>query len=80
MQVGPANKRKPKHHYQPVESIDADAQNDLSRRQLADTFGDAPLFRFRLSGKKRLWGFRTERVFHVVWWDWNHKVCPQETA
>lgn len=77
MQVGPSGKRKPKHHYQGIDTVDAAAQEDLVRRKLADTFGDAPLFRFRLSGKKRLWGFRTERIFHVVWWDWNHKVCPQ---
>lgn len=78
MQVGPKGKRKPKHHYQPVESIVSGAQHDLSRRKLDEIFGDAPLFRFRLSGKKRLWGFRTERVFHVLWWDWDHQVCPQD--
>lgn len=77
-QVGPSHKRKPRHHYQEVDSIDAAAQKDLSRRKLAQTFGDAPLFRFRLTGKKRLWGFRTDRVFHALWWDWNHEVCPQE--
>lgn len=77
-QVGPSNKRKPRHHYQEVESICSGAQYDLSRRKLAKRFGDAPIFRFRLSGKKRLWGFRTERVFHVLWWDWDHQVCPQE--
>lgn len=76
-QVGPAKKRKPRHHYQDVDKICGEARKDLSRRKLANTFGDAPLFRFRLSGKKRLWGFRTDRTFHVLWWDWDHKVCPQ---
>jgi hypothetical protein len=41
---------------------------------LDKTFGDDAIFRFRLGGKKRLWGFRRQRIFYVVWWDWNHQV------
>jgi hypothetical protein len=36
------------------------------------------MFRFRLAGERRLWGYRVGRTFHVVWWDWDHKVYPTE--
>lgn len=63
-----------KHHEQPVETVEKCARDDLTRLGLDEVFGDAPLFRFRLGGKKRLWGFRSGRVFHAVWWDTNHAV------
>ena len=31
---------------------------------------------FRLSGVLRLYGFRRENVFHVVWWDPPHQIWP----
>ena len=31
---------------------------------------------FRLSGVQRLYGFRRENVFHVVWWDPLHQIWP----
>jgi hypothetical protein len=31
---------------------------------------------FRLSGEQRLYGFRCENVFHVVWWDPKHQIWP----
>lgn len=63
-----------KHHEQSIETIERCARLDLARRNLDELIGDAPLFRFRLGGKKRLWGFRTGRVFHAVWWDTDHAV------
>ena len=67
-----------KHHEQSIESIERCARLDLTRRELDEVIGDAPLFRFRLGGKKRLWGFRTDRVFHAVWWDTEHAVYKTE--
>jgi len=67
-----------KHHEQPVETIERCAQKDLTRRGLDELIGDAALFRFRLGGKKRLWGFRTGRVFHAIWWDTDHAVYKTE--
>jgi hypothetical protein len=29
-----------------------------------------------MGARERLWGFRRGSVFHVVWWDPDHKVCP----
>ncbi|MGH3546371.1 MAG: hypothetical protein ACRDPW_10690 [Mycobacteriales bacterium] len=30
----------------------------------------------RFSGERRLWGFRHDNVFHVLWWDPRHEVWP----
>jgi len=62
-----------RHHSHDVTDICNDAQADLARSRLSETFGDT-IFGFRLDGRKRLWGFRQGRVFHVVWWDPMHKV------
>ncbi len=35
-------------------------------------------FRFRLAGKKRLWGYRVLAKFHLIWWDPKHKIYPIE--
>jgi hypothetical protein len=34
------------------------------------------LVSLRLSGKERVWGYRSGAVLHVVWWDPDHEVCP----
>lgn len=70
-------KRHRKHHDQLITSIDSDAQQDLARLKLDEIFGDS-IFRFRLTGTQRLWGFRADRTFHVIWWDPEHHVCPSE--
>ena len=36
------------------------------------------LFARALSGTKRLWGFRKDGVFYVLWWDPDHTVYPTE--
>jgi hypothetical protein len=66
-----------KHHDQPIDTIVAEAQDDLRRHHLDEIFGDT-MFRFRLSGTKRLWGFRVGRIFHAVWWDADHQVYPAD--
>jgi hypothetical protein len=65
-----------KHHTQDIATMAPDAQKDLRRTKLDETFGGDEMFRFRLAGEQRLWGFRNGRIFHVVWWDWDHKVYP----
>jgi hypothetical protein len=70
---GNRNNRHRKHHDQPVETLEEPAQADIALRKLDTTFG-GDIFRFRLAGEARLWGFRRDHVFHVVWWDPNHKV------
>lgn len=70
------NARHRKHHECEVSRRwDASALADLEKHCLSEIFGET-LFRFRLSGVKRLWGYREGATFHVVWWDPNHKVYP----
>lgn len=76
-QTGGGRKRHRKHHDMPIAKLCAQAQADIKRRKLDERFG-GDIFRFRLAGEQRLWGFRDGRVFHVVWWDPEHKVCPSE--
>lgn len=78
MATGSGKKRRPLHHDQPVDTIEMCAQNDLIRRELDTTIGDRPLFRFRLGGEKRLWGFRDGQVFHAIWFDREHGVYEQD--
>lgn len=57
----------------------SEACDDLRRRKLDQTFGDT-MYRFRVTSKKRLWGFRHGEIFHVVWWDPKHKVYPMDKS
>lgn len=77
-QTGSAAKRHRKHHGHPLARLGDEAQARIAALHLVDTFGDDELFRFRLSGERRLWGFRSERTFHVLWWDPDHQVYPTE--
>jgi hypothetical protein len=77
MRTGSGHKRHRKHHDQEMTSVCDDAQADLARLKLGETFG-GDLFRFRLAGEQRLWGVRSGRTFHIVWWDAGHDVYKQE--
>jgi hypothetical protein len=74
-QTGGHGNRHRKHHDQELESLCPEAREDLLKAKLDVIFGET-IFRFRLSGEKRLWGFRVGRTFHVVMWDPGHEVCP----
>jgi hypothetical protein len=64
-----------KHHEVPTESLCREAQRRLQDLQL-DEFDE--LFRFRLTGPKRLWGVVHAGVFYPLWWDPSHQVYPTE--
>lgn len=34
------------------------------------------VFRFRMSGTKRAWGYVVQAHFHMVWWDRHHSIYP----
>lgn len=34
------------------------------------------IFRFRCSGRLRIWGFRVGSLFEILWYDRNHQVYP----
>ena len=79
MQTGGLRRRHRKHHEMDVTLLDQAAQKDLASKRLDEIFGDQ-IFRFRVSGEKRLWGFRRDRMFHVIWWDPEHRVYPTEKS
>lgn len=37
---------------------------------------DAKLHSIRVNGKMRLYGYRAQEFFYIVWFDKNHEVCP----
>ena len=76
--TGTRNRHR-KHHDQPIESLTcAEAKNTISEQALDDTFGDS-IFRFRVKGDKRLWGFRNDNTFHVIFWDPDHVLYETDT-
>jgi len=75
--LGSGNNRHKRHHSQEISRLTKAAQDDLTKRRLSETFDDT-IFRFRLNGEQRLWGFRRSRTFHIVWWDPEHRVYPSE--
>lgn len=60
------------HHSMDVEAICDEAQ--LRLMELNNS--DESIFRFRMGGKPRLWGFRRVAVFHVLWFDPTHQIYP----
>ncbi len=39
---------------------------------------DAKLYSMRVNQKKRIYGYRSEEYFCIVWFDKNHVVCPED--
>jgi hypothetical protein len=56
-----------------VENLPAQA---LARLVEIEKDDETEVSRLRLSGKRRLYGFLREHVFHVLWWDPQHEVYP----
>ncbi len=61
-----------RHHDHPVTDLTPVAQERL--RQLDEN--EERIFRFRLKGKCRLWGFRSGNLFRILWYDPEHSVYP----
>jgi hypothetical protein len=36
------------------------------------------LVSLRLSGTQRIWGFREDNIFKILWWDPDHQVYPSK--
>lgn len=64
------------HRVEP-ESLCTEAQERLVSLRLDDLAGDS-LFSISLQGKIRLWGILTEGVFHIIWLDNEHEICPSK--
>jgi len=66
--------RQRKHdHPVQLSRLVREAQNRLEELKLDDI---ESLWRFRFTGERRIWGIRDGRLFKVLWWDPEHKVCP----
>jgi hypothetical protein len=57
----------------PVAHLAPEAQARLSEIGHDDVDS---LWELHLAGKPRLWGIRAQAVFHVLWFDLDHAVCP----
>lgn len=66
-----------KHHEMPFDGVCDEALRRIQQRRFDEQFEE--LFRFRLDGRARLWGFQSNGVFYPVWWDPEHKVYPTDT-
>lgn len=61
------------HHSHEVGDLVAEAQH----RWIALGFEEFDtVFRFRMSGTRRAWGFVVQAHFHMVWWDRKHSIYP----
>lgn len=70
--VSRGKNRDQKHHYQEIDTVVQDAKDRLHKLHLDEVIDR--LYRFRLGGGERLWGFRKDGIFYLVWWDPNHTV------
>jgi hypothetical protein len=65
---------KKRNHSVPVANLIKQARDRLEEIRIEVD----ELFRFRLTGKMRVWGVRVGEVFHILWWDPDHVICPSE--
>ena len=65
--------RGSKNHEIEVSRIIPEAQERLVELHKADY---DVLFSLRVSGKIRIWGIREGRVFQILWFDFEHEICP----
>jgi hypothetical protein len=68
-----------KHHDQATSSLCKEAKDRLRELRLDE---QEKIFRFRLAGPVRLWGFfiGAEHQFRLLWWDRAHQVYPTEKS
>jgi hypothetical protein len=73
MTVSEAFRGNPGKDYDVTEVPHRDVPGRLDAIGLGD---QTRISRFELQGKWRLYGFRLDNVFHVVWWDPEHQIWP----
>lgn len=64
-----------KHHSMLVSELCKEARDRLKERFQNEELPEE-LYRFRLAGKVRLWGMRSQTTFKLIWFDRNHEVYP----
>jgi hypothetical protein len=65
------NGRHRKHHDMEISLICTEAQNRWQDIELSEY---DTIFRFRLGGRERLWGYRELQKFNLIWWDPTHQI------
>lgn len=63
------------HHGHEVGDLISEAQQ---RWRALDLEQYESVFRFRLGGTRRAWGYIVQAHFHMVWWDREHSIYPTE--
>ena len=60
--------------------VNVDTLSRAAKKRLRDIEMDDidQLFSLRLAGKIRLYGKRIGRVFQIIWFDFNHEICPSK--
>ena len=66
-------KAKKQNHSVPLGDLSSSARRRLEEIGLDDR---DDLICLRLGSLERIWGFLEQGVFHLVWWDPKHQVCP----
>ncbi|WP_269684955.1 hypothetical protein [Flavobacterium lacustre] len=64
---------KSKHHWVSVKKIIKPAQLRLLKLNIDDI---DEIFSIRLTGTQRVWGIRDYNYFKILWFDFNHEICP----
>lgn len=62
-----------KHHFIPISDYSKEAQKRAEELHL-DVYEE--LFSISLEGAKKLFGILDDGVFHIVWYDHEHEICP----
>lgn len=60
------------HHSIALNLLCKEARADLDRRRLILE----KVVSLRLTGEERIWGYLTEGVLSLLWWDPDHEICP----
>lgn len=65
-----------RHHGQALSTVESEAQDRWGQLDMVTD----DLFRFRLTGRQRAWGYRENAHFFMIWYDAEHKICPVERS
>ena len=63
------------NHGVPIAGLCSEARKRLEELRLLDF---EQLYCLHLGSTERVWGFLTENVLNLLWWDADHRVCPSE--
>jgi hypothetical protein len=64
---------KSKHHLVSINKIIPSARDRLTELNLDDI---EDLFSIRLTSTQRIWGIRNYNYFKILWFDFDHNICP----